>query len=210
MDAPLLGPCARPEHMRQRRPDRFPVSSASAQCGPTSGGHGIDVACATPPNIEALAEGCRNACALTPFTPARTLDRWTRRRQYGAVAPLGSVTSTVRVLVVDDQLAFHDAAHAVVDATAGFEWIGGASCGEEGVERAESLRPDLVLMDIRLPGIGGIEAARQIASRGLRPIVVLVTAGLPPSDGRPGFAAEIVPKERLCGALLRRLWEDYG
>lgn len=178
--------------------------------GPDSGSHGIHVECATPPNIGALAEGCRDACALTPFTHARTLDRWARRRQHGAVAPSGSVTSTVRVLVVDDQLAFHDAAHAVIDATAGFEWIGRASCGEEGVEQAESLRPDLVLMDIRLPGIGGIEAARQIASRGLRPIVVLVTAGPLPSDGRPGCAAEIVPKERLCGALLRRLWEDYG
>ena len=162
------------------------------------------------PNLEALAEGYRNACALTPFTHARTLDRWTRHRQHGAVAPLGSVTSTVPVLVVDDHLAFHDAAHAVIDATAGFEWIGGASCGEEGVERAEDLRPDMVLMDIRLPGIGGIEAARQIASRGLRPIVVLATAGPPSSDGRPGCAAEIVSKERLCGALLRRLWEDYG
>jgi CheY-like chemotaxis protein len=65
------------------------------------------------------------------------------------------------------------------------------SCGEEGVEKAERLRPDLVLMDVRMPGIGGIEAVRQIAARGLRAIVVLVTAGQPPSDGTRGTAAEI-------------------
>ncbi len=61
-----------------------------------------------------------------------------------------------------------------------------------------------------MPGIGGVEAARQIASRGLPPIVVLTTAGPPLSDGGRGSAAEIVPKERLCGALLKRLWERYG
>ena len=147
---------------------------------------------------------------LTPLTHARTVDERRRYRQHGAVAPLGSVRPTVRVLVVDDQLAFHDVARAVIDATAGFEWIGRASCGEDGVERAECLRPDLVLMDVRMPGIGGIEAARQIASRGFRAIVVLVTAGPLPSDDGRGFAAEIVPKEGLCGGLLRRLWEDYG
>ncbi len=113
-------------------------------------------------------------------------------------------------MVVDDQLAFHDAAHAVIEAAAGFDWAGGAGCGEEGVDQAERLRPDLVLMDVRMPGIGGVEAARQIASRGLRAIVVLVTAGPPPSDGAPGSAAEVVPKEGLCGALLRRLWDAYG
>ncbi|MGO9495450.1 MAG: response regulator transcription factor [Solirubrobacteraceae bacterium] len=120
------------------------------------------------------------------------------------------MTPSVRVLVVDDQLVFRDAARAVIDATAGFEWIGGASCGEEGVEQAERLRPDLVLMDVRMPGIGGVEAARQIESRGLRAIVVLVTAGPLPSHGAPVSTGEIVPKERLCGALLRRLWEPNG
>jgi DNA-binding NarL/FixJ family response regulator len=116
----------------------------------------------------------------------------------------------VRVLVVDDQVVFHDAAHAVIDAAAGFEWVGGASCGEEGVEQAERLRPDLVLMDVRMPGIGGVEAARQIASLGLSVIVVLLTAGRPPSDAGPRVAAEVAPKEGLCGAFLRRLWGDYG
>ena len=132
------------------------------------------------------------------------------RASIVAMAALGFVSPTVRVLVVDDQLAFHDVARELIDATVGFEWIGGASCGEEGVEQAERLRPDLVLMDVRMPGIGGVEAARQIASRGLPAIVVLVTAGQRPSDASPGGAAALVPKERLCGALLRRLWEDYG
>ena len=126
------------------------------------------------------------------------------------MAPLGSVSPTVRVLVVDDQLAFHDVAHAVIDATPGFEWVGTASSGEQGIERAERLRPDLVLMDVCMPGIGGLAAARQIASRDLRAIVVLVTAGPLPSDDSRGCAAEIVPKEALCGGLLRRLWDDYG
>ncbi len=121
-----------------------------------------------------------------------------------------SVHPPVRILVVDDQVVFHDAAHAVIDAAAGFEWVGGASCGEEGVEQTERLQPDLVLMDVRMPGIGGVEAARQIASLGLPSIVVLTTAGLPLCDAGPGIAAEVVRKEGLCGALLRRLWEDYG
>jgi DNA-binding NarL/FixJ family response regulator len=68
----------------------------------------------------------------------------------------------VRVLIVDDQVVFRDAAHAVIDATAGFASIGDASSGEDGVEQAERLRPDLVLMDVRMPGIGGVEAAREL------------------------------------------------
>ena len=120
------------------------------------------------------------------------------------------VPPPVRVLVVDDQAVFHDAAHAVIDAAAGFEWIGGANCGEEGVEQAERLRPDLVLMDVRMPGIGGVEAARHIASRGLPAVVVLITAGLPLCEAGPDIAAEVLPKEALCGGLIRRLWDDYG
>lgn len=120
------------------------------------------------------------------------------------------MTPPVRVLVVDDQPPFHEAARAVIDATAGFEWIGEAWRGEEAVEQAERLRPDLVLMDVRMPGIGGIEAAQQIESRGLAASVVLTTAGPALSDGRPAGTAAIVPKEGLCGASLRRLWGHGG
>lgn len=116
----------------------------------------------------------------------------------------------VRLLVVDDQPPFHDAAEALIAATPGFEWVGAASSGEEALEQVGRLQPDLVLMDVRMPGIGGIEAARQIASCGAGAIVVLVTAGAPTIDVPNGVAAEVVSKREMSGSLLRRLWERHG
>jgi DNA-binding NarL/FixJ family response regulator len=77
----------------------------------------------------------------------------------------------VRVLVADDQEPFRRAARAVVAAAPGFTLVGEASSGEEAVELAAALLPDLVLLDVRMPGIGGAEAARQIVA----PLVVLVS-----------------------------------
>lgn len=68
----------------------------------------------------------------------------------------------VQVLIVDDQEAFRSAARLVVDLSEGFEIVGEAESGEEGVRMAAELRPDLVLMDMNLPGIDGLEATRQI------------------------------------------------
>jgi DNA-binding NarL/FixJ family response regulator len=108
----------------------------------------------------------------------------------------------VRVLVVDDSVAFRDGAHVLVDGTSGFEWIGEASCGEDAVETAQRLQPDLVLMDVRMPGIGGLEAARRIAAHASRTVVVLMSA----QEGSP--TAQIVPKARLSPAALKQLWTD--
>jgi DNA-binding NarL/FixJ family response regulator len=120
-----------------------------------------------------------------------------------------SADGAVRVLVVDDQLPFRDAAHDLIDATDGFIWIGCVSCGEEAIEQSDRLRPDLVLMDIRMPGIGGIRAAQGIALLRIPTVVVLVTADEGEHEGSYDGAAEIVPKRRLTQALLRRLWQDH-
>lgn len=72
------------------------------------------------------------------------------------------LTDQVRVLIVDDQEAFRSAARLVVDLADGFEMAGEADSGEDGVRMAAEIRPDLVLMDMNLPGIDGLEATRQI------------------------------------------------
>ena len=74
------------------------------------------------------------------------------------------MTKRVRVLIVDDQEPFRSAARLVIELTDGFEVAGEAVSGEESLAMVEELEPDLVLMDINLPGIDGIEATRRIAA----------------------------------------------
>jgi DNA-binding NarL/FixJ family response regulator len=94
----------------------------------------------------------------------------------------------VRVLVVDDQAPFRRAMAAVVAETDGFEVAGQAASGEEAVELAADLRPDLVLMDVNLPGIDGLEATRRIRAAEPSPVVLLLST-YDESDGT-GFVAE--------------------
>ena len=81
----------------------------------------------------------------------------------------------VRVLVVDDQEPFRAAMRAVVEETDGFAVVGSATSGEEALTASAELRPDLVLMDVNLPGIDGIEATRRLSAAQDRPVVVLLS-----------------------------------
>jgi DNA-binding NarL/FixJ family response regulator len=81
----------------------------------------------------------------------------------------------VRVVLVDDQPAFLRAMAAVVRETPGFEVVGEASSGEESLALAASLRPDLVLMDVNLPGMDGIEATRRLRESTPSPVVLLLS-----------------------------------
>src|ERR687888_220334 len=81
----------------------------------------------------------------------------------------------VKVLIVDDQEPFREAARMVVEVTDGFEVVGEAETGEQGVEAARELHPDLVLMDVNLPGIEGPEATRRILAESPDVVVFLVS-----------------------------------
>jgi DNA-binding NarL/FixJ family response regulator len=116
----------------------------------------------------------------------------------------------VRVFVVDDSLPFREATRSLIEATGGFRWVGEACCGEDALKEVARLNPDLVLMDVRMPGIGGIGAAKAIAARNSPSIVVLITGADLATDVPDGVAAEIVPKGRLNPASLRRLWQAHG
>ena len=81
----------------------------------------------------------------------------------------------VRVLIVDDQEPFRRAMASVVTETDGFVVVGTAVSGEESLVASAELRPELVLMDIHLPGMDGIEAARRLTSEPDGPVVVLLS-----------------------------------
>jgi DNA-binding NarL/FixJ family response regulator len=100
---------------------------------------------------------------------------------------------TVRVLIVDDQEPFRMAARMVVEATEGFDVVGEAETGEDSVTMAAELAPDLVLMDVNLPGINGLDATRQILSGSASSAVVVLLLSTYEED-------EYAPRAAECGA----------
>jgi two-component system invasion response regulator UvrY len=88
------------------------------------------------------------------------------------IAEVGQLCTTV--LVVDDNVAYRRALCRVIEA-AGSVVAGEAATGEDAIEMTRMLRPQIVLMDVHMPGVGGIEAARQIALLQPEVKVVLIT-----------------------------------
>jgi DNA-binding NarL/FixJ family response regulator len=106
------------------------------------------------------------------------------------VSPAGE--SEFSVLIVDDQAPFRSAARSLVDLIDGWRVIGEVGSGQEAITAASATRPDLVLMDINLPGVSGIEATRQIVAADPGIAVVLLST----------YAAEDLPEDaRSCGAV---------
>jgi DNA-binding NarL/FixJ family response regulator len=80
----------------------------------------------------------------------------------------------IRVVIADDQALFRDGVRAVL-AGHGIDVVGEAADGADAVELARTLAPDVVLMDLRMPGVGGVEATRQIQALPSPPRVVALT-----------------------------------
>jgi DNA-binding NarL/FixJ family response regulator len=119
----------------------------------------------------------------------------------------------VQVLLVDDQAPFRAAERAVLSRLPGFALAAEAASGEEAVELAARLVPDLVLMDINMGEVDGIEATRRItASRPATKVILVSTYGLDdlPADARTSGAIGYVNKDELSPRAIRRIWEAGG
>ena len=115
----------------------------------------------------------------------------------------------VRVLIVDDQEPYRRAMAAVVDATEGFVVVGAAASGEESLTAAAQLRPELVLMDVNLPGIDGIEATRRLSASPDAPVVLLLsTYDEDDFDAHGCGAAAYVAKAALGPDRLAAAWSS--
>jgi two-component system, NarL family, invasion response regulator UvrY len=127
-----------------------------------------------------------------------------------APAPNGGAVS---VLTVDDQPYFRDAARDVIGATPGFEAVGEVCSGSEALAVVDELKPQLVLVDVRMPGMDGIETTRRMKAVHPEVVVVLIsiedTANLPAAANTSGAAA-LVQKQDFKPSLLRSLWRAHG
>jgi DNA-binding NarL/FixJ family response regulator len=140
---------------------------------------------------------------------------------------------SIRVLIVDDQELVRTGFRLFLETQPGLAVVGEAGDGEEAIERVRELRPDVVLMDIRMPTMDGVEATAKLTSGAIEPaprVLVLTTFDLDEyvfgalRAGAAGFLLKDAPRERLIEAIrvvhsgeallspsiTRRLIEDFA
>ena len=139
---------------------------------------------------------------------------------------------TIRLLIVDDQELVRTGFRLFLETQDDLEVVGEAGDGEEAIELAHDLRPDVILMDIRMPRVDGVEATARLTASGLTPprVLVLTTFDLDEyvfgalRAGAAGFLLKDAPRERLVEAIrvvhageallspsiTRRLVEDFA
>lgn len=116
--------------------------------------------------------------------------------------------ANLRILLVDDHVLFRKGLARLLDAQPGFEVVGEAADGWDAVEQSRLLRPDLVLMDLRMPGCDGLEATRQIKREMPETRVVMFTVSQDEADlaaairsGADGYLVKDIRPEELFQEL---------
>jgi two-component system NarL family response regulator len=109
------------------------------------------------------------------------------------------------VLIADDHRLFAEALAAILATDERFEVVGQAHNGEKAVELATAAKPDVVLMDISMPRLDGIEAAKQIKKKRRSPRVLMLTGSSSAADvarAREAGAEGYVTKDRIASELI--------
>jgi DNA-binding NarL/FixJ family response regulator len=114
----------------------------------------------------------------------------------------------ISVLIVDDHPVVRDGLRGIFDGSAGFEVVGEAADGAEAVRRAPALRPDVVLMDLRMPDVDGVTAIKRLAELGVGARVLVLTTYDTDADvvpaieaGATGYLLKDAPRSELLRAV---------
>jgi two-component system nitrate/nitrite response regulator NarL len=119
----------------------------------------------------------------------------------------------IRVLIADDHRLFAEALEAILGSDERITVVGHAGDGREAVRLAQDLRPDVVLMDISMPVLDGIEAAKQIRTTDGDACILMLTGSNSRSDvdrARKAGAAGYVTKDRIAAELIDAIVEISG
>ena len=130
--------------------------------------------------------------------------RWRRTSGHATIAPVRPT-----LLIVDDHPEFRTSASALLEAE-GFDVVGEAADGPGAIEAVDRLRPDVVLLDIQLPGLDGLSVAEQLASTPDPPAVVLISSRDGAAYGprlQHAAARGFIHKSKLSGEALTALLE---
>jgi two-component system, NarL family, nitrate/nitrite response regulator NarL len=121
--------------------------------------------------------------------------------------------SDVAVLTVDDQRVFREAAHDVIESTEGFTSVGEVGSAHEALAAIEEERPELVLVDVRMPGVDGIELTQRIKRAHPKLVVALISMEEPtdlPAELSTSGAEAFMSKQEFGPSALENLWLAHG
>jgi two-component system, NarL family, invasion response regulator UvrY len=123
------------------------------------------------------------------------------------------VDEPIRVMTVDDAALFRAAAHELIAATEGFDPVLEVASGAAALDWAEQVHPQLVLVDVRMPEMDGIETCLRLSGRDSSAVVVLITSDESATvarEAQSSGAVALMAKEHLTSAMLRGLWAIHG
>jgi DNA-binding NarL/FixJ family response regulator len=128
--------------------------------------------------------------------------------QNGDAAGPASGGEVIRLLIVDDHPVVRDGLRGILESSPGFRVVGEAGDGAEAVTQAEALRPDVVLMDLRMPGTDGVTAIKRLVERGVTARILVLTTYDTDSDvlpaieaGATGYLLKDCPRSELLRAV---------